>query len=241
MPQEFLRDVLRAGDARGRRQRHWSLLPLSIAAHALVLMAFVLSPWVGEIELPAIASPLPPSYINTVPPPAPPPPRPFDAPSPEPTRAPIAAPDAISPEPEISAPARETVDGGFVTGAPGIANGPLLSEFSAAAAVPLPPPPQPVPKLVRVGGTIREPRKVFHVAPLYPEIARQSRVQGTVVMEAILDATGKVESVRVMRSHPLLDDAAVRAVRLWRYTPTELNGVPVPVLMTVTIRFSLDR
>jgi protein TonB len=66
-------------------------------------------------------------------------------------------------------------------------------------------------------------------------------VQGAVTLEAILDATGKVESVRVLESVPLLDDAALRAVRQWRYTPTELNGVPVPVLMTVTIRFSLDR
>ena len=94
---------------------------------------------------------------------------------------------------------------------------------------------------MRVGGIIREPRKILHVAPLYPDIARQSHVQGTVVMEAILDATGRVESVRVLRSQPLLDDAAVRAVRQWRYTPTELNGVPVPVLMTITVRFSLER
>jgi protein TonB len=92
-----------------------------------------------------------------------------------------------------------------------------------------------------VGGVIREPRKLVHVAPLYPEIARVSRVEGIVVVEAILDVTGKVESVRVLGSHPLLDDAAVRAVRQWRYTPTELNGVPVPVLMTIRIQFSLGR
>jgi protein TonB len=241
MPQEFLRDVLRTGDARGRRQRHWSLLPLSIAGHALVLTAFVLTPWLGEIELPAIASPLQAHYIETVPPPAPPPPK-FDSPSSEPLRAPIAAPDKISDEPDTPAPAREAVDGGIVTGGPGVATGTLLSDLNGAGPVPAPPPPPPpAPKLVRVGGTIREPRKLLHVAPLYPEIARQSRVQGTVVMEAILDVTGKVESVRVLRSEPLLDDAAVRAVRQWRYTPTELNGVPVPVLMTITIRFSLDR
>ena len=88
---------------------------------------------------------------------------------------------------------------------------------------------------------IREPRKLVHVAPIYPEFARQTRAQGTVTLERILDATGKVESVKVLGSQPLLDDAAVRAVRQWRYTPTELNGVPVPVLMTVMVRFSLDR
>jgi protein TonB len=62
-----------------------------------------------------------------------------------------------------------------------------------------------------------------------------------VVIEAILDATGRVESLKVLSSQPLLDNAAVQAVRQWRYTPTELNGVPVPVLMTITVRFSLDR
>jgi protein TonB len=94
---------------------------------------------------------------------------------------------------------------------------------------------------VRPGGNIREPRKILHVAPIYPEIARHAGVQGAVILEAILDATGRVESVRVLSSQPLLEDAAVRAVRQWRYTPTELNGVPVPVLMTITVRFSLER
>jgi protein TonB len=88
---------------------------------------------------------------------------------------------------------------------------------------------------------IREPKKLVHVAPLYPEIARTARIEGIVVMEALLDATGKVDSVRVLRSVALLDDAAIRAVKQWRYTPTELNGVPVPVLMTITVRFALER
>ena len=120
---------------------------------------------------------------------------------------------------------------------------PLLGPLgtSEAVAPPALPPVPPAPKLVRVGGVIREPRKVLHVAPIYPDIARHAGVQGAVILEAILDATGRVESVRVLSSKPLLEDAAVRAVRQWRYTPTELNGVPVPVLMTITVRFSLER
>jgi len=239
MPQEFLRDVLRTGDGTGRRQRHWSVLPLSIAGHAAVVTVVVLSPWSSGVDLPMIASPLQAHYIETVPPPAPPPP---STPTPVPPRdmaAPIKAPTGIVDE--SPAPARDTVEGGLPPG-PGVVIGqPLLVGLSAPGPVTPPPPPPPVPKPVRVGGIIREPRKILHVAPLYPEIARVSRVQGTVVMEAILDATGKVESVRVLGSQPLLDDAAVRAVRQWRYTPTELNGVPVPVLMTITVRFSLDR
>jgi protein TonB len=155
------------------------------------------------------------------------------------SRAPIAAPPDIQPE---SDPVPRAMADGGVPG-PAVENGaPLIGPLGISESVaPPPPPPPPAPKLVRVGGIIREPRKVVHVAPAYPEFARLSRAQGVVVLEAILDATGKVESVKVLSSHPLLDDAAVRAVRQWRYTPTELNGVPVPVLMTITVRFSLDR
>jgi protein TonB len=78
------------------------------------------------------------------------------------------------------------------------------------------------------------------VPPVYPEIARLSKKEGKVILEALLDVTGRVESVKVLRSEVFLDDAAIRAVKQWRYTPTELNGVPVPVLMTITVVFSLD-
>jgi protein TonB len=241
MPQEFLRDVLRTGDGAGQRRR-LSILPLSIAGHAIVLGLFLLSPWAGALDLPVIASPFAEHYMETVAPPAPP--APSSAPQPTtPPAAPITAPSEIGPEPEVP-PATTTADGGLPAG-PGVNTGAgLLSDEnlgSRVTPVAPPPPPEPTPRLVRVGGKIREPRKLVHVAPIYPELARQTRVQGAVTLEAILDATGKVESVRVLESVALLDDAAVRAVRQWRYTPTELNGVPVPVLMTITIRFSLDR
>jgi protein TonB len=239
MPQEFLRDVLRTGDATARRQRHWSVLPLSIAGHAAVVSVVLFSPWVSGVNLPMIASPLPPHYIETVPPSAPPEPSPPTLVPPKDTSAPLEAPEGIvDPTP---APARDPVEGGTTIG-PGVEPGqPLLIGLSTPGPLPTPPAPPVEPKPLRVGGIIREPRKVLHVAPLYPDIARQSRVQGTVVLEAILDTSGRVESVRVLGSHPLLDEAAVRAVRQWRYTPTELNGVPVPVLMTITVRFSLER
>jgi protein TonB len=113
--------------------------------------------------------------------------------------------------------------------------------LTIAPVDPPPPPPPAQPRIPRVGQGIREPKKIVHVAPEYPEIARRAGVQGTVVLEAILDATGRVESVRVLRSQALLDEAAIRAVRQWRYSPTELNGVPVPVLMTITVNFNLNR
>ena len=92
---------------------------------------------------------------------------------------------------------------------------------------------------MRVGGQIKAPTKVRNVAPSYPDIARQSRIHGLVVLEAVISPSGSVEDVRVLRGIPLLNDAAADAVRQWRYTPTLLNGVPVPVVMTVTVNFRL--
>jgi protein TonB len=94
---------------------------------------------------------------------------------------------------------------------------------------------------VRPGGDIRVPQKIFNVTPIYPAIAASSGVEGVVILEATISETGAVENVRVLKAHPLLDRAAVDAVRQWRYTPTRLNGMPVPVVMAVTVRFTLQR
>ena len=93
---------------------------------------------------------------------------------------------------------------------------------------------------VRVGGNVTEPTKVRHVPPVYPPAARRMRAQGVVILETVIGTTGAVEDVRVLRSVPLLNDAAITAVRQWRYTPTSLNDVPVPVVMTVTVNFTLQ-
>jgi TonB family protein len=91
---------------------------------------------------------------------------------------------------------------------------------------------------VRVGGRIRTPTKVKDVPPVYPEVARSARVQGRVLIEAIVGPTGKVEEAKVIRSIPLLDQAALDAVRQWEYAPTVVRGVPTPVVITVAINFT---
>jgi protein TonB len=96
-------------------------------------------------------------------------------------------------------------------------------------------------KAVRVGGDIREPRKVLDVPPVYPEYARKALVEGVVILEATVDERGRVSDVKVLRGLPMLDEAAVEAVRQWVYTPTLLDGVPTPVVMTVTVSFRLKR
>ena len=91
---------------------------------------------------------------------------------------------------------------------------------------------------VRVGGQIRPPTKVKDVKPVYPAIAQSARVAGAVTIEATIGEDGKVIDAKVVRSIPLLDQAALDAVRQWEYMPSLLNGVPVPVLVTVTINFT---
>lgn len=86
---------------------------------------------------------------------------------------------------------------------------------------------------------MRPPSKIRDAAPVYPAIAQAARVEGTVIIDAVIDEQGRVQSARVLRSIPLLDEAALTAVREWAYTPTLLNGVPVPVVMTVTVTFRL--
>jgi TonB family protein len=95
-------------------------------------------------------------------------------------------------------------------------------------------------QIVRIGGDVKPPEKIKHVPPVYPEIARSARVQGIVIAEVLIDADGLVSEAKVIRPVALLDQAALEAVRQWEFTPTEINGVAVPVIMTVTISFSLD-
>jgi protein TonB len=90
-----------------------------------------------------------------------------------------------------------------------------------------------------VGGDIRAPERTTYTVPDYPVVARAARVEGVVILEATIDEHGIVRGVKVLRSIPLLDQAAIDAVSKWRYTPTRLNGQPIAVIMTVTVRFSL--
>jgi protein TonB len=93
-------------------------------------------------------------------------------------------------------------------------------------------------KPLRVGGQVRPPIRIKEVPPVYPSIARSAQVQGDVVIEATIDEAGKVADARVVKSVPMLDQAALDAVRQWEYQPSLLNGVPTPVVMTVTVKFT---
>ena len=117
---------------------------------------------------------------------------------------------------------------------------------TAAPAVPVPPPPPPPLPLVvkteriRQGGIVQAANLIHQVNPVYPPPARQARVHGVVVLEAVISTEGSIESLRVVTGHPLLNQAALDAVKQWRYRPTMLNGDPVEVITTVTVTFNLQ-
>ena len=76
--------------------------------------------------------------------------------------------------------------------------------------------------------------------PIYPRLAQQARAQGVVVLAAVISKEGTVERLRVISGHPLLNQAALDAVKQWRYRPTMLNGDPVEVETTITVTFTLQ-
>ena len=114
-----------------------------------------------------------------------------------------------------------------------------MEASASSAKTGSPPSTSQFPNAVRVGGNIKLPAKIKDVKPVYPADAMQAGVQGVVIFEVVIDEAGKVAEARVLRSIQLLAQAAEEAVRQWEFTPTLLNGSPVPVIMTVTVQFTL--
>jgi protein TonB len=220
----------------------WYTVPLSVAAHVFVFAAIIIIPLLATDVLPT-----PPTMMafaaSPPPPPLPPPPPPAPAvqqPKVQPVQvnpnaAPVEAPKEI--KPEVSVPSvGEGVPGGVEGGVPGGVVGGVVGGLPSAPPPPPPPPQAPV----RVGGAIKQPNKIKDVRPVYPPIAQSARVSGVVIIEATIGPDGRVKDAKVLRSIPLLDQAALDAVKQWQFTPTLLNGVPVPVIMTVTVNFTLQ-
>lgn len=219
--------------------RAWTL-GVSIVFHLCVIAGVIVTPLLATGELPPIPRAAPEYVLVTAHIPSVPPARRPPTPTRSSNAAPVEASNRVAPEtpapPTPPGPPDpfDTVgrDGPFV---------PSSVEGGGDTLTPPPPPPTPpAPKQVyRVGGDIRPPQKIRDVAPRYPAIAQASRVEGIVILEALISEDGSVQNVKVLRGKPLLDDAATDAVRQWRFTPPLLNGQPVPVVMTVTVSFSL--
>jgi protein TonB len=224
-----------------RRSRSgWTLLG-SLCAHFALIAILVVVPIVSGASVPLIGDRLS-VFVMAAPPPLPPPPPPaVSMPQPLPAdikvdAAPLVPADHLPIEPvTLPAPPGPGVPGGVLPVNPGSGPPAILS---TAGPVTLGPPPAPKDP-IRVGGDIKAPARIAYAPPVYPPIAIQGRVEGTVILEATIDESGVVKNLRVLRSIPLLDRAAIDAVSRWRYTPTRLNGMAVPVLMTVQVTFTL--
>jgi TonB family protein len=101
-------------------------------------------------------------------------------------------------------------------------------------------PAQPAPPPPTKGGQLQQPKLLASVAAVYPPLARARRVQGDVVVDALIDATGKVTATKIITGNPLLQSAAADSVRLWKYQPAHLNGEAIPFHINVTITFHLQ-
>jgi periplasmic protein TonB len=255
MKGRMFEDLVVSAPPAGRFGTRATVLPLSIAAHAAALTAALLFPVLRPESLP---DPPPGDVIWKVPARTPPP----TLATPPPTR--------VARVPESRTASRPRVpDPEPVTPAP--AAGPIVSMIDPTEAVPEDGPapclfncdradtggsgngPDGLPGgtegqpggggtgLVSPGGDIKPPVRTFYVAPPYPDLAQRARIQGLVVVECTIDPSGRVVDARIITGHPLLQGAALDTVRQWRYTATRLNGVPVAVLMTVTVNFTLSR
>ena len=139
-------------------------------------------------------------------------------------------------EPDMGAIGGVGVPGGVAGGSMGGVLGGVMGGIGAA-----PPPPKVAPSRIRQGGNVQAAKLINRVQPSYPPLARQTRISGTVRLHAIIGKDGTVRELTLESGHPLLVQAALDAVRQWRYQPTLLNGEPVEVDTTIDVIFSLNQ
>lgn len=240
----------------GKTRTPWTVA-VSFLLQFMMIGVMILIPLLNYYELPATQLM---TFLVAPPPPPPPPPPPaaeivrpkvipkqFDSGV---LTQPTAIPDevAIIKEDEIPPPAATIagvvggVPGGVAGGQMGGVIGGIISSTPNVAPPPPPPPVKkapPPPKRIRVGGSVQKARLERQVRPVYPPLARQARIQGTVKLTAIIAKDGTVQELQVMSGHPLLIQAAIQAVKQWKYKPTLLNGQPVEVVTQIDVNFTL--
>jgi periplasmic protein TonB len=243
VPDRFRGAVL--ADPRMRASRRGLTLALSALLHTLLVAAVVILPLAFH-EVVAPNDMLGAFLVSPLEAPVPPPPPPrgdgprtgrvpsrTQAQPPNGFIAPRDVPSQITAEP--------TIDLGVGGGDPNGVDGGVPDGVVGTIVGGLPPKAAPPLRVVRVGGQLVAPARVGYVQPVYPQVAVASRVSAILILEAQVDVQGIVTAVRVLRGHPLFDDAAVSAVKQWRYKPLLLDGEPTAFILTVTVAFSLTR
>ncbi len=243
--------LIEAGDPKARR-RKWLLLPISLLAHALAIAAMVVVPLLlAESELPQITmtniSILAPPKPTPPPPPPPPPPKRRGAggagnsavkKSERPAVfsgrlvAPIDVPVTISEEEGFDFGVEGGVEGGVPGGVLGGVEGGVIGGVLGGVLGGTLPDEQPV----FVSGR-HVPKLIRQVKPEYPLEAYSARMQSIVVVEATTDIYGRVNRARIISGNPVFNDAALKAVRQWLYEPYIVDGIPRPIIFTVSMTF----
>ena len=221
----------------------WSMWPISICVHVLIVVGALMVPLTARGDLPAPA-PFTRSVVVA---------KRMPIPDALPRVAPTAQRAAVVPSVMAAptlAPPRDFAGPGPGPVVPGVPDnaGPIDPSLLGTSTGPGPvtpvtqrPEPRAAPPVVlRVGQGVREPKRIAGAMPEYPALARSARVQGVVLLEAVINERGQVGRIKVLKSIPLLDGAAIGAVQEWRYTPTLLNGLPVSVILMITINFTLQ-
>ncbi len=241
-------DLVLSGNTKKKTNSGWTLF-LSLLVQVSILGIMILIPLIYTEALPKgmLATML-------VAPPPPPPPPPPPAAAPQVIRRPIqriinngrmVAPTVIPKDvkmfkeedlpPETGVVVSGGVPGGIAGGSSGGVLGGILGGTGSA-----PPPPKEAKKRITVGGNVQSAKLVNQVKPLYPPLAKQARISGTVRLHAIISKDGSVQQLEMVNGHPLLVQSALDAVRQWRYQPTLLNGEPVEVETFIEVVFTLS-
>ena len=235
--------------------KHFLALLLSLVIHAAALCTLAILPLIflnvmhqGDLLTFLIAPPPPPA-----PPPAPAPPRPAGASVPHaivltnidfvPNRLPQGIPDPPSEEDLPVSNMLHTIAQGVPgIGPEGVGN-PVTTALYLDPIKSVPPPPPPIRNKnlapLKISSGVLAGKLLFKVDPEYPRLAQIARVSGRVILEATIDEEGNVAGIKVLSGHVLLNDAAVDAVKQWKYSPTILNGEPIRVMATVMVNFNL--
>ncbi len=221
----------------------------SLVIHAVAIAALIITPllYTQAIDLKALQNTW---LVAPGPPPPPPPPAPAVQKITRPMARLIQAGKLTAPtvipkkvaiiKEEPLAPDVGGVVGGVPGGIPGgQAGGVLGGIIGGTGGMMAPPPPAPK-RIVRVGGNLKPPRQTFSEQPVYPFLAKQARIQGVVVIDAVIDEQGNVVQAHVVSGAPLLIPAALQAVMHWKYEPSYLNGEPISVAMHVEVNFVLQ-
>lgn len=249
-------------DGKAKTNQPWTVV-VSFASQIVLVIVLVIIPLIYTDSLPKAQLT---SFLVAPPPPPPPPPPPAAQPEIKVVKviprqfdagrlmAPKTIPKEIAniKEEEMPPPMAGAVGvvggvpGGVPGGTPGGVIGGIIGAVPSAAPPPPPPPPvkkeekPPTPQRIRVGGNVQSAKLVRQPKPLYPPLAKQARIQGTVRFQAIIGKDGTIQNLQLVSGHPLLVPSATEAVKQWVYQPTLLNGEPVEVVTQIDVNFTLS-